>query len=254
MADFISYVILGLLQGIFEWIPISSEGVVALAARYLNAGVDPIDSALFLHAGTLAAALVYYRADWLRVLAFKDRKLLIFLLISTIVSLPLGLVFYKLIEQTAVGGGLLLLTGFGLLFTALFQKKKTGIKISDEKLAAVAGVLQGLAVIPGFSRSGSTIFGLSLAKSDPKEILKLSYLMSVPAVGASTLYLLVFKGGSHSIEIWPALAASFFCGLIFLDVLSKASEKLNFFKFALIFAALCFAGAFLEFLPRIVIF
>jgi undecaprenyl-diphosphatase len=248
MADIIIYSILGILQGIFEWIPISSEGVVALASQFLKAGVNPVDFALFLHIGTLAAALVYYWKDWLAVLTFKNRKLLIFLLIATIVSLPLGFVFYKLIEQTAIGASLLAITGAGLLFTAYFQKKKITLKISDEKLAAIAGVLQGLAVIPGFSRSGSTIFGLSLAKTDPKEILRLSYLMSVPAVAVSTMYFLIFKSSGFSFEIWPAVLFSFLTGILSLDLLTRASEKINFFKFALAFSALCFAGALLEFL------
>jgi undecaprenyl-diphosphatase len=246
MSDFITYSILGLLQGIFEWIPISSEGVVALAAKFLRADFNPVDLALFFHLGTLGAALFFYRKDWIGVLTFKDRKLLTFLMITTIVSLPLGFVFYKLIEQATVGASLLALTGFGLLFTAYFQKKKIVLNIREEKLAAIAGVLQGLAVIPGFSRSGSTIFGLSLAKSDPKEILRLSYLMSVPAVAASTLYLLVFKGGNFSFDLWPGVLASFLSGLLFLDVLTRMGEKINFFKFALVFAVLCFAGAFLE--------
>lgn len=247
MSDFIVYSILGVLQGIFEWIPISSEGVVSLAANFLKAEGNPVDLALFLHIGTLAAAIFYYRKDWISVFAFKDRKLLSFIMIATIVSLPLGFAVYKLIEQTAVGAGLLAITGAGLLFTAYFAKKKVFLKISDEKLAAITGIMQGLAVIPGFSRSGSTIFGLSLAKSEPKEILRLSYLMSVPAVAASTLYFLVFKGGDFSMQLWPGVLASFLSGLLFLDMLTKMGEKVNFFKFALAFAFLCFAGAALEF-------
>lgn len=246
MSDFITYSILGVLQGIFEWIPISSEGVVSLAANFLKAGGNPVDLALFLHIGTLGAALFYYRKDWIGVLTFKDRKLLSFIAIATIVSLPLGFALYKLIEQAAVGVGLLAITGVGLLFTAYFAKKKVFLNIRNEKLAAITGVMQGLAVIPGFSRSGSTIFGLSLAKSDPKEILRLSYLMSVPAVAASTLYFLIFKGGDFSFELWPGVLASFLSGLLFLDILSKMGEKINFFKFALVFAVLCFAGAALE--------
>ncbi len=248
MVNALIYALLGVLQGIFEWIPVSSEGVVALAAKFLKTGFNPVDLALFLHIGTLASALVYYRKDWAGVFTFKDRKLIIFLMITTVVSLPLGFVFYKLIEQAAVGTGLLALTGFGLLFTAYFQKKKILLDIREEKLAAIAGVLQGLAVIPGFSRSGSTIFGLSLAKSDPKEILRLSYLMSVPAVTASTLYFLVFKGGDFSIQLWPGVLASFLSGLLFLDVLTKMAGRINFAKFALVFAAFCFAGVALELL------
>jgi len=244
--DFISYIILGTLQGIFEWIPISSEGVVAVAAQYLKAGVNPVDFALFLHLGTLLAAFCYYWRDWVGVITFKDRELIKFLVITTVISLPIGFVVRDFSSQIPLGAGLLALTGICLLFTAYFQAKKTNLNLDKTKLAAVSGVLQGLAALPGFSRSGSTIFALSLGDLPPAQILRLSYLMSVPAVVASTGYFLVFKSEGISIDIWPAIAASFVIGLLLLDVLTKLSEKVNFAKFALGFALLCFAGAALE--------
>ena len=246
--EFISYLILGALQGVFEWVPISSEGVVAIAAQYLKAGVNPVDFALFLHIGTLLAALCYYWRDWIKVLTFKDLELVKFLIITTAISLPIGFVVHGLTAGNAVGAGLLLLTGVCLLFTAYFQAKKINLHLSRNKLAAVSGVLQGLAALPGFSRSGSTIFGLSLGDLPPAQILRLSYLMSVPAVAASTGYFLVFKSEGISLDIWPAIAASFVIGLLLLEVLTKVSEKVNFAKFALAFAALCFIGAALELL------
>lgn len=245
--DFINYIILGALQGIFEWIPISSEGVVAIAAQYLKAGINPVDFALFLHLGTLLAALCYYWRDWLRIITFKDLNLIKFLIITTIISLPIGFVVHGLTADNAVGGGLLLLTGVCLLFTAYFQTKKINLHLSQNKLALISGVLQGLAALPGFSRSGSTIFGLSLGDLPPAQILRLSYLMSVPAVAASTGYFLVFKSEGISFDIWPAITVSFIIGLLFLEVLTKLSEKVNFAKFALGFAILCFIGAVLEF-------
>jgi undecaprenyl-diphosphatase len=244
--DIINYLILGVLQGVFEWIPISSEGVVAIAAQYLKAEVNPVDFALFLHLGTLLAALCYYWRDWIKVLTFKDRELIKFLIIATVISLPLGFVVHDLTADTAVGAGLLLLTGVCLLFTAYFQAKKINLHLSLNKLAAISGVLQGLAALPGFSRSGSTIFGLSLGDLPPAQIMRLSYIMSVPAVVASTGYFIVFKSEGLSLDIWPAIAASFVIGLLLLEVLTRMSEKINFTNFALAFASLCFAGAALE--------
>jgi undecaprenyl-diphosphatase len=250
MLNFVNYIILGTLQGIFEWIPISSEGVVAVAAQYLKTEANPVDLALFLHAGTLLAAIGYYWRDWLKVITLKDWALIRFLFITAIISLPLGFIVYGFIDRAAMGAGLLAVTGFGLLFTAYFQSRKITFKWSRTKLALVSGILQGLAVIPGFSRSGATIFGLSLGNLEPKEILHLSYLMSVPAVAASTAYMLVFKGETSPTQAWPALAASFVVGLLFLDILTKFASKTNFAKFALAFAVLCFAGVFLEIMPK----
>jgi len=248
MTEFFNYLILGFLQGVLEWIPISSEGMVALAARYLGASQNPVELALFLHAGTLLAALIYYRRDWVQVLMLKDLPLIKFLAITAAVSLPLGFVVSQMAARMAMGAGLLALTGVGLLFTARFQEKKINLNIGQNKLTMLAGLMQGFAAIPGFSRSGSTIFALSLGDLPPAKILRLSYLMSVPAVAASTAYLAVFKAEDFSLALWPALAASFAVGWLTLDFLTKFAAKINFAKFALFFALLCFAGAALEFL------
>lgn len=248
--DTINYLILGLLQGVFEWVPISSEGVVAVAAKYLQASQNPVDMALFLHSGTLLAALWYYRRDWQNVLLLKDRPLIKFLAITALVSLPLGFAVSRFAARAAMGAGLLALTGIGLLFTAWFQTKKIRLNLGQNKLAAIAGILQGFAAIPGFSRSGSTIFGLSLGGLPPEKILRLSYLMSVPAVAASTAYFVLFEAEQFSLAMWPALATSFAAGILTLDLLTKFASKINFAKFALAFSLLCFAGAAVEILIK----
>lgn len=233
----IQYLILGIIQGIFEWIPISSEGVVALIS-------NNIDIALFLHLGTLLAVLVYFYKDWIRVLTFKDKRLLKFLIIATILSLIIGGLLYSVVN-VFLGSSLLLLTGFGLLFTAFFHKTKKKFNISDNWLAVIVGAIQGLAIIPGLSRSASTIFGLSLKKENPKEILKYSYMMSAPMILAGSFYLFL-KNPTLTLNAWPGLVVAFIMGLISLKVILKLSSKINFFKFALAFAILCFIGFFIS--------
>jgi undecaprenyl-diphosphatase len=242
----LQYIILGILQGIFEWLPISSEGVVALFSSFLINDTKPVDVALFLHFGTLLAVLVYFRKDWKELIQLKNPKLLKFLIIATIISLAIGYPLYHFVSDIAIGSSLLLIMGIGLLFTAYFNKKKRKFKIKFNKIAIVAGVLQGLAVIPGLSRSGSTIFGLSLGKLSPDEILKISYMMSAPVVLAGAVYVglknpLVAAG-------WPALIASFAVGLLSLHALIKISRKINFAVFALVFGILCLVGAAIRFL------
>lgn len=236
------YAILGIIQGIFEWIPISSEGVTALFSEFFIEGQNPIDIALFLHLGTVFAVLIYFRKDWIEVLTFKNIKLLRFLIISTFISLIIGFPFYKLVRDMAVGNSLLLIMGFGLLLTAYFHKKEKSFEIGFNKLAVVVGIMQGLAVIPGLSRSASTIFGLSLKKMPPSEILKISYMMSLPVVLTSNLYLFlknpVLISGS-----WVALIFSFVVGFLSLGLVIKLVQKIDFFKFALIFSLICFLGA-----------
>ncbi len=244
MAD---YIFLGVLQGIFEWIPISSEGIVALASHFLIEEINPIDIALFLHLGTFLAVLIYFRKDWLEILSFKNLPLLRFLIIATLISLAVGYPFYKMISQATSGAILLFIVGLGLLLTAQAHKFKKSFSLGSaknlNKLAVLTGFLQGLAVIPGLSRSGATIFGLSLGQLSPRQILKISYIMSAPLVLVSSAYL--FWQNHLLIAGWPSLAASFLVGLASLSLLMKLAEKINFYRFALIFALLCFMGGFI---------
>ena len=96
------YIILGTLQGIFEWIPISSEGIIALTSEFLEKE-DPIDIALFLHLGTLLAVLIYFRKDWQEVLSLRNPKLLRFLIIATVISLFVGYPLYGLVKGVVAG-------------------------------------------------------------------------------------------------------------------------------------------------------
>ena len=75
-----SYILLGIIQGTFEWLPISSEGVTALTTHFLIKTFNPVDLALFLHLGTFFAVLIYFRKDWKEILTFKNPKLFRFLI------------------------------------------------------------------------------------------------------------------------------------------------------------------------------
>ncbi|MDP2950851.1 MAG: undecaprenyl-diphosphate phosphatase, partial [bacterium] len=190
-----NYIVSGVLQGIFEWLPISSEGIVALFNKYFSSVANPLDLALFLHLGTFLAVLIYFRRDFRKILLLKDKKLFSFLFFSTFISLLVAFPLYQFASSIALGGWLLFLTGFGLLLTAFLHKaKKRALSLKGNKLALLVGFLQGLSVIPGVSRSGVTIFGLSFGEREPREVLRLSYLMSAPIVMASSLYL-ILKGG-----------------------------------------------------------
>ena len=246
----LNYIFLGIVQGIFEWLPISSQGIAMLISQYfIEKQVHPIDIALFLHLGTLFAVLGYFYKDWKDILFLKNKKLLNFLIIATIPSLIIGFFLFDLVRDMVIGGMLLSLVGFGLLITAFFNKKKYCFKnISSKKIAVIAGILQGFSVIPGFSRSAATIFGLSLAGFSPKKTLTLSYLMSVPVVLAASFYLLLKQPLLFSWGMFIALIFSFLVGLLFLKFLMAFAQKINFFKFCLIFAILCFLGAIIEIL------
>ena len=241
-----SYIILGIIQGIFEWLPISSEGLVALVSQALVKDFQPIEIALFAHLGTFFAVLIYFRQDWFRVLTFKDKELFRFLVVSVTLSGIVGFFLYKFIKEIAFGNTLLLITGFALLFTAYFYKIKRRAKLNFDQLALLSGLAQGLAVIPGLSRSASTIFALSWSDLETEDVLKVSYMMSAPAVLGMSLFLFL-ENPSLVWQGWPVLVFSFLVGLLTLDILLKLAAKIDFFKFILIFALLCFVGFGLNF-------
>jgi undecaprenyl-diphosphatase len=241
------YILLGFLQGIFEWIPISSEGMVALVSNYLFKDFNSVDLALFLHLGTVLAVMVYFWKDWINSALFKDKEFLRFFIIVTFISGTLGFFVYKMARDVAMGSGLLVLMGLGLLLTSWFQKNNIKLKINKDVSSIIVGLLQALSAIPGVSRSGSTVFGLSLTESDPTEILKKSYIISVPVVIGSSLYLYI-KNPVMASSSWIAIVFSFIFGIISLKILLDFSKKVNFSKFTLIFGTLCLLGALVQFL------
>ncbi len=239
-----SYIFLGILQGIFEWIPISSEGVVVITSQYFLKEFHPVDVAIFLHLGTLLAVLIYFRKDWLGILTLKNKNLFRFLVIATIISLVVGFPIYKSVKKITIGAGLLVVMGFGLLLTSFLQKRRKSFNLNLNQLAIFSGILQGFSVIPGLSRSGSTIFGLSLGKKNPSEILKISYMMSAPVIFLASFYV-YFKNPILINEGWISLIFSFLVGIFTLHYLIKFSQRIDFSKFTLIFGILCFLGAIL---------
>ena len=239
------YILLGALQGIFEWIPISSEGVLTLFSSFIITDISSIDFSLFLHLGTMLAIIIYFRKDWVDLILLRDKKLLRFFIIASIISLGLGFILYKTMGDISIGSGLLFLMGIGLLLTSWFQRKDIKLKISDDISSVIVGLLQGIAVIPGVSRSGATIFGLSLKENNPSEILRKSYLISLPAVAASSGYIFISNPVISSFP-WIALLSSFVFGILSLKIILDFSKKVNFSTLTMVFGLLCLVGGLIE--------
>ncbi len=170
-------ILLGLLQGILEWIPVSSEGGVALASTVAT-GVSPAAAtrlALFLHAGTAVAATAYYRTEVRTILRsirelsrrpFADETAdLSFIVIATAATAVTGLPAYLVLDAAVSnleGGLFLALVGGLLVVTGLLQRFAAALSLGEREIpdgvdAVLVGVLQGLAILPGVSRSGTTV-------------------------------------------------------------------------------------------------
>lgn len=258
-------VILGIIQGITEWLPVSSEGLIILAKTnfFDSAGniEEAIRQALFLHFGTFLAALIYFHRDVKKIIqttftyrsqSQETQKLFSFLLVATVVSGALGLLLIKMLSYIASGlesqGTIItLMIGCLLLGTAFLElkAKKSGYRtIRDLKMfdGILLGIVQGFAILPGFSRSGLTVSALLLCKLDKTYALKLSFLMSIPIVLAGNL-VFNLNATALSVEAFVGLFFSFIFGLATIHLLLKIAQKVNFGYFVLFFGILTILSA-----------
>jgi len=259
-------IILGTIQGISEWLPVSSEGLIVLASVNLlgikMTANEMIRLALFLHLGTFFSALIYFRKDVLILLKSlinyksadnNEKKVLNFLIISTLTTGTIGLIILKFIsdldrfkvsgQAITIGIGILLLITAGLMI----KQKKGGIKEKENlttKDSIILGIMQGFSALPGFSRSGFTIAGLLLRKFDKTLSLKLSFLMSLPVVLGGNI-LLNIKGFAFNIDYLAGLIASFIFGLLTIHLFLKIAQKINFGYFVFGFGLLMIVFGFI---------
>lgn len=258
-------IVLGLVQGVAEWLPVSSEGMIVLVKTHFFGGeslVESVHLALFLHLGTFFAALVYFWKDILvllqTVLNYKrvssDEKVLLhFLFLATLISGTFGFGLLKLVEgyeETLMSSGsaISVLVGLMLLVTGgLLLSKKTQTTRGEKELTiqdgVVLGITQGFAALPGLSRSGLTVSVLLLRHISEQQALRLSFLMSLPIVLAGNI---ILNMGSLTVtlELLVGLVAAFISGLLTIHILLKVARKINFGKFVIGFGLLMVLSAF----------
>lgn len=239
--DFITAIILGFIQGIAEWLPISSEAIVTLAGRFLT-GLEyseALGTAIWLHSGTLLAALIYFRNDIIELLKSicekgKSKALLLFLLVTTIASAVIAVPLLYLAFSFEVPDSIATLAiGIFLIIVAFLQKERKGGSEEALKLekAVVAGLAQGFSALPGLSRSGITISVLLAEKFPLKQAFKLSFLMSIPvSFGAQVALPLVKEGFAIDASLVLGSLAAAIVGYVTIGALMEFAEKVNFFR------------------------
>lgn len=204
--------VLGLVQGVSEWLPISSKTQIMFASTYLL-GLSfgaAYAFGLFLEFATLAAAVIYFRREvWgvLKALALRgsaeDRLLLKYLVVVTavtaMVAAPIYL-YFSSISGSVVGLPMialgLVLIADGLLIKTARERHTPTKGLTDLRIAdlVLIGVAQGLAAFPGVSRSGITVSAMLLMGVRPRDAFRLSFLAFIPAaLGASALPLLASR-------------------------------------------------------------
>ena len=208
MVDLLQGIIMSIFQGIIEWLPISSEGQLSLlfVNLYGMEELEAVTLALLLHIGTMISVLWYFRADFKNMYDLKanlTQITVIATLGTAITAIPIVLLFKNYWETftssfpiptdllfTGIIGILLILTG--IILTKQPDQGIRELESITHKEALILGMAQGIAALPGISRSGMTITVLLVIGLTQKDALRTSFIISVPAVlGATALEFLL---------------------------------------------------------------
>lgn len=182
-------IILGIVQGLTEFLPVSSSGHLVIFQHIFNIQEAPLTFDVLVHMGTLVAVFIAFWEDILMILKRPFSKLTYLIVVGCIPAALLGYflqpVFEQAFESLLVVGVGLFFTGFILKISENLSRKSIGLKEEYETSywnALFVGLLQGLAIIPGISRSGSTIAGGLLAGMDRNFAARFSFLLSIPVI------------------------------------------------------------------------
>ena len=251
MLSSVEILILSIIQGLFEFLPVSSAAHLILVSNYYSFVNQNILIDICLHLGSLLAVVFYFRNDLFNFV--KNRSFLIKILIGTIPILPAGYILYQtgLINQLR---NLELIGWMSLFFGILLyisDKSKITKKIEKEftnKSAIFIGIFQVLSLIPGVSRSGITITSGRLLGFDRLDSAKISFLLSVPTLAAASLLGIydIYKEGSADLNFLAIIAVifsftfSYMTIVLFLNFIRKFS--LNIFIIYRIIISLIILG------------
>ncbi len=229
-------IILGVVQGLTEFLPVSSSGHLVLAQNLLGWTGPNLTFDVALHFATTIAVVIFFRQQLLKL----NRRLAILLVIGTVPAGLVGLFFKDSIETLFDNS---LLVSAALVMTGVMNlKANTELKDERErkslidlsiKDALVVGVFQAVAITPGISRSGSTVFGGLVRKLNREAAFTLSFLLAIPAVlGATLLELIdVYQTGTNGLEPLPLILGgivAFATGLASLKLLQYVIQKAKF--------------------------
>ncbi|MFY9115154.1 MAG: undecaprenyl-diphosphate phosphatase [Dethiobacteria bacterium] len=239
-------ILLGIIQGLTEFLPVSSSAHLVIFQKFMGIESPGITLEIFLHFGTLVSIFWVFRRDFIDLFSFyRNRtqgRFLALLIIGVIPTGLIGMAFKSWVEQafqsTLIVGFMLLITG-GLLFLITRippgQNNISRMRFSD---ALWIGTLQGVAVIPGISRSGSTIVGALWRGLDRDTAVRYSFMLAAPVIlgatiletkdlitnGVETELLLNYLSGGIFAFIFGVIAIKLFINLL-------QSRKFHYFSY-----------------------
>jgi undecaprenyl-diphosphatase len=238
--------ILGLVQGLAEWLPISSTGHLKVAEHYLGLTTTPLFN-LILHLGTLIIVVFYFRKDIGQLLTalghldFKSEygKMIPLIVAATIPTAIIGLVYVQFLEDTLQQLSIIGVT-FAIGATLVYSSKlgKESTDIITYQMALMMGIAQGFAIFPGLSRSGATISTALLLGLKREKAFKFSFLLSIPAILGDTLVETykqqgqIALSGIGSTDLLIGVAIAIVVGFIAIRIVSRVVATRRFHYFA----------------------
>ncbi len=225
-------IILGIVQGLTEFLPVSSSGHLVLFQHLFGLKEAELFFDISVHLGTLVAVFIFFRQDIYAIIlsvlryckmVFKtgsfvpskqdsDLRLALLIITGSIPTAVIGLLFHKIADQlfssVLIAGSMLILTGVILFFTRFAGSSKKEISDFSTKDSLIIGISQGLAIMPGLSRSGTTIAtGLFLGLNH-ETAARYSFLLSIPAILGASLLSFGDLYGSASVPVKTAVTGA----------------------------------------------
>ena len=230
------YFLIGVVQGLTEFLPVSSSGHVVLFGSLFE-----LDNLLLIsvvaHVGTLFAVLFCYRKRIWSLVRLPINKTNLNLIIATVPTVIIVLLFNAFIEdnfstKTLIWGFLL-----SAVLLVIADFKKESFKPVNKRTALYMGLAQGLALLPGISRSGSTLVTGLLSGANKEEVLDFSFLMSIPIIIASAVYegfkLMSAQITINYLGIFIVMITSFVFGILSIKIMLKLVKKNRLYYFAI---------------------
>lgn len=236
--DYLKTIILGLVQGIAEFLPISSSGHLAILNRLMQSDMETVELNVALHFGTLMSIIVVYWKEWPAIL--RNRRICLAVIIATLPLVVVGPFVKKLVEEVSTSplwaGCGLLLTSALLFLIPRVERAEQSLEEIPYSTALTVGLFQVIAPLPGVSRSGTTIFGGLVFGLKRDAAARFSFLIAIPAI----LGAVVLKGkdlyetGTQGTPVGPLIVGTlvaFVVGILSLRWLLKiiATKRLTWF-------------------------
>ncbi len=255
-------ILLGLVQGFTEFLPVSSSGHLALASHFLDVRNPGLTFEIALHVGTLLSVVVYFWPQlWRLFLSLfnrdmkAERRQIGYLFLATLPAVVIGLSFKHQFEalsnQPRIVALLLCITG-GILLLPRLIPKKTDRSITLRSALAM-GFGQAFAILPGISRSGSTIVSGMLTGANSSKAAEFSFLLAIPVIGGAAILSLTDLesiDASLAAPYFVGMVVSFVSGLIAVYVVLSSIRKGKFEYFAYYCIAIgLIASIYLQFSP-----